>query len=75
MSAATVLAAYETQRDALLAKMASSPSEYRTGRRSVDWRDMEKRLGELEKQIDKYTRLAARASSSPMHLARVGRAS
>ena len=75
MSAATTLAAYEAQRDALLAKMASSPSEYRTGRRSVDWRDMEKRLAQLELQIDKYTRLAARESSSPFHLARPGRAS
>ena len=68
------VAAYETQRDALLLKMASSPSEYRTGRRSVDWRDMEKRLDSLERNIEKYRRQAARESSSPFHYARTGRA-
>lgn len=74
MSAAATLAAYEAQRDALLLKMDSTPTEYRTGRRSVAWLHMEKRLEFLETQIDKYTRLRDRGSSSLFRLARTGRA-
>lgn len=74
MSAAAKLATWEATSAALQAKLDSSPSEYRTGRRSVDWRDLEKRAAFAEEMVDKYTILAGRASSSPFHYARTGRA-